>query len=163
MKRFGIKVDKQYFNFASAHFLLFPDGTREELHGHNYQVSVEIYGPLEEGDVVLNFIPFKPLVKRCCDELDHHLILPRDSTWLRIIEHEREVEVWHLEDRFIFPKRDVRILPILNTSSERLAEYLATEIRARVKSDMGYTIHTIKVSVQESPGQAAVCEMDADA
>lgn len=163
MKRFGIKVDKQYFNFASAHFLLFPDGTREELHGHNYQVSVEVYGQLEDGDVVLNFIPFKPLVKRCCDELDHRLILPRDSKWLRIIEHEREVEVWHSDDRFLFPRRDVRILPIPNTSSERLAEYLATEIRSRVKAEMGYPIETIKVSVQESPGQAALCEMDSDA
>ena len=34
-ERYGIYVDKQYFNFNAAHFLIFADGTREELHGHN--------------------------------------------------------------------------------------------------------------------------------
>ena len=33
MKRFGVRVYKQYFNFASSHFLIFADGTREALHG----------------------------------------------------------------------------------------------------------------------------------
>ncbi len=37
---YAIRVYKQYFNFGSAHFLIFADGSREELHGHNYQVQV---------------------------------------------------------------------------------------------------------------------------
>lgn len=159
MKRFGIRVDKQYFNFGSAHFLLFPDGTREELHGHNYQCAVDVTGALADGDVVLDFIPFKPIVKQCCDELDHLTLLPRDSKWLTITEHEKEIEVWHGEDRFIFPKRDVRILPIPNTSSERLAEFIAGQILERTRKMLPTTtIHSIRVSVQESPGQAGIFE-----
>lgn len=159
MKRFGIRVDKQYFNFGSAHFLLFPDGTREELHGHNYQVAVEVEGRLTEGDVVLDFIPFKPIVKRCCDALDHLTLLPADSPWLRIEERETEVEVWHGKDRFIFPRKDVRLLPIRNTSSERLAEYLAMRIVERTREDMpDADILRVRVEVQESPGQAAYYE-----
>ena len=38
---FSIKVYKQYFNFASSHFMLFKDGTREPLHGHNYRVQIK--------------------------------------------------------------------------------------------------------------------------
>lgn len=160
MEQFGIRVDKQYFNFAAAHFLLFPDGTREELHGHNYQVTVEVTGPLSDGDVVLNFIPFKPIVRRCCDELDHRLLLPRDSKWLRIITSEREVEVWHGEDRFVAPKKDVSILPISNTSAERLGQYLARRILERVREAIpDAAIETITVSVQETPGQAASCKL----
>ena len=159
MKRFGIRVDKQYFNFASAHFLLFPDGTREELHGHNYQVGVEVFGALVEGDVVLNFIPFKPLVKRCCDDLDHRIVLPMESPWLKIHATDRDVEVWHGQDRFVFPRRDVRLLPIPNTSSERLAEYLAHQIlREAATAIPDAKIEQIRVSVQESPGQAAIYE-----
>ena len=159
MKRFGIRVDKQYFNFGSAHFLLFPDGTREELHGHNYQCSVDVEGELTEGDVVLDFIPFKPIVKRCCDDLDHKTLLPRDSHWLKIQVGERDVEVHHGDDRFVFPRRDVRILPIPNTSSERLAEFLCADILERTREAIpGARLTRIRVSVQESPGQAGVFE-----
>jgi len=160
---FRIRVDKQYFNFGSAHFLIFEDGTREELHGHNYHVSVEVSGALTEGDVVLDFIPFKPIVKACCDELDHRTLLPRDSKWLKLEESEREGTVWYGEDRFVFPRRDVQILPINNTSSERLAEYLAGEIVKRTRAEMpSGQIHTITVAVQESPGQAAIFEARLD-
>lgn len=159
MKRFAIRVDKQYFNFGSAHFLIFEDGTREQLHGHNYQVTVEIEGGLTGGDVVLDFIPLKPIVKECCDELDHRTLLPRDSKHLRIEVSERSVEVFHREDRFLFPRDDVHILPIVNTSSERLAEYLAAQILERTRARMrSARLRRIAVTVQESPGQAAVYE-----
>jgi len=159
MKRFGIRVDKQYFNFGSAHFLLFPDGTREELHGHNYQCMVDVDGELGEGDVVLDFIPFKPIVKACCDELDHLTLLPSQSKWLTINELEKEFEVFHGGDRFIFPKRDVRVLPLPNTSSERLAEFLCAEIYRRTREQIpNAQINRLRVSVQESPGQMGVYE-----
>ena len=160
MKRFGIKVDKQYFNFASAHFLLFPDGTREELHGHNYQVAVEVEGELMEGDVVLDFIPFKPIVKRCCDALDHRTLFPTKSEWLTVEEVDGSYEVRHGSDRFLFPKQDVRLLPITNTSSERLAEYLAVEIVRLTRDEIPTArLTSVRVSVQESPGQAAIYNM----
>jgi 6-pyruvoyltetrahydropterin/6-carboxytetrahydropterin synthase len=164
MKRFGIRVDKQYFNFGSAHFLIFEDGTREELHGHNYQVTVELDGGLTDGDVVLDFIPFKPIVKQCCDELDHLTLLPRDSRWLKIEEGDKEVTVHYGDgDRFVFPRRDVLVLPINNTSSERLAEYLAGQILERTRAKMkSGKIRRILVTVQESPGQAAIYEETLD-
>lgn len=159
MKRFSIRVNKQYFNFGSAHFLIFEDGTREELHGHNYHVTVEVEGRLTEGDVVLDFIPFKPIVKECCDELDHLTILPARSPWLRVERVDNEVHAFHKEDRFVFPAKDVLILPITNTSSERLAEYLAGQILERTTTRMpGGQIGRIRVEVQESPGQAAIYE-----
>ncbi|MEC8023220.1 MAG: 6-carboxytetrahydropterin synthase [Myxococcota bacterium] len=157
MKRFGIRVDKQYFNFACAHFLLFPDGTREELHGHNYQVAVEVDGELMDGDVVLDFIPFKPIVKRCCDSLDHRTIFPTKSPWLSVEEVDGSYEIRHGADRFLLPKQDVRLLPITNTSSERLAEYLAGEIIRHTQDAIpSARIDFIRVSVQESPGQSAI-------
>ena len=75
-RRFSIEVAKDYFNFASAHFLIFANGKREPLHGHNYQISVAIEGELDRAGVVLDFISFKPLVKQVCDSLDHRLCYP---------------------------------------------------------------------------------------
>ena len=120
---------------------------------------MDVEGELSDGDVVLDFIPFKPIVKRCCDELDHKTLLPRDSKWLTIEMGERDVEVHHGEDRFVFPRRDVRILPIPNTSSERLAEFLCGEILKRTAEEIpAARLTRIRVSVQESPGQAGIFE-----
>ena len=44
----SISIDKDYLKFSAAHFLIFPDGTAERLHGHNYRVFVEIDAALSD-------------------------------------------------------------------------------------------------------------------
>lgn len=160
MRRFGIRVDKQAFNFAAAHFLLFPDGTREELHGHNYAVAVEVDGELMDGEVVIDFLVFKPIVKAACDELDHRTILPTRARALDVTVEGDEVHARHAGDRFVFPKRDVILLDVANTSVEELSNLLAERILERTRERIpGARVTRLAVSVQETPGQAAWCEL----
>ena len=77
-RRCVIEVEKDYFNFASAHFLVFANGKREALHDHNYQISVAVEGELDPAGVVLDFIVFKPVIKNICDELDDRTLIQRD-------------------------------------------------------------------------------------
>ena len=161
-ERFGIQVDKQYFNFCAAHFLIFEDGTREELHGHNYHVSVDIEGQLDGGNLVLDFIPFKPLVKSICDSLDHTTILPEMNDRLSIRNEDGVVWVEFAGDKFAFPERDVRVLPVPNTSTECLARYIAQLIKKSIQTEFSTPdVTQMKVSVSESPGQAGwyICEL----
>jgi len=83
-RRFSIEVAKDYFNFASAHFLIFANGRREPLRGHNYQVSVAMEGELDRAGVVLDFITFKPLVKQVCDVLDHRTLIQTSSSAIQV-------------------------------------------------------------------------------
>ena len=161
-KSFAIRVYKQYFNFASAHFLIFTDGTREPLHGHNYQVQVKVEGALDEGHVVIDFIPFKPMVKDLCDSIDHLTILPRDNPYLEIKEHDGYVEAIHRDGgRFMFPAEDVRILPLPNTSTEKLAEYIATGIAEAIPTKIPEAdVRAVEVQVEESGGQCGICRLD---
>ena len=92
-RRFSIEVAKDYFNFASAHFLIFADGRREPLHGHNYQVSVAMEGELDRAGVVLDFITFKPLVKGVCDALDHRTLIQTDSSTIQVRKRAKEIEI----------------------------------------------------------------------
>ena len=46
MERWSILIEKEYLKFSCAHFLIFPDGSKERLHGHNYQVTAEVDGNL---------------------------------------------------------------------------------------------------------------------
>ncbi len=158
-ERWGIRLDKQYFNFGSAHFLIFADGTREELHGHNYRATLEIDAPLDHGHLVADFIVVKPLFKKVCDELDHRTLLPLHNPHLRVEVAGSSVLAWHREDRFVFPLRDCNLLDLANTSSELLAKWACERFLERLAEALpGLALQRILVTVQESPGQSAVYE-----
>lgn len=162
VERFSVRVYKQYFNFGSAHFLIFGDGSREELHGHNYKVEVEVSGDTIAGDLVLDFIQFKPIIKSVCDGLDHRTLLPRNNPHLEVIEKDDRIEARHRDGSwFSFPRRDVRILDITNTSTEMLARFIAHEVLRALPSRIpDARLKSLAVSVEESPGQAGVCTLE---
>lgn len=159
---FAIRVYKEYFNFGAAHFLLFADGSREPLHGHNYHVTVHVTGQLGPGEVVIDFIALKPVVKRLCDELDHIVLLPGQSRHLDVCELTDRVEARHSDGSFFsLPRGDVRVLPLSNTSTEMLARLLAQAIieeLPRVAPDA--EISSLEVQVEESRGQAGSYRID---
>lgn len=159
---YAIRVYKQYFNFGSAHFLIFADGSRETLHGHNYQVQVKVEGEVIGGDLVIDFIPFKPLVKRLCDELDHCTLLPRDNPHLEVTVNETTVEARHGDGSyFVFPRQDTLVLPLPNTSTEMLARHLAHQIIGALPGEVPEArVHAIEVQVEESGGQCGICRVD---
>ena len=151
---FSIEVAKDYFNFASAHFLIFASGKREPLHGHNYQVSVVMEGDLDHSGVVLDFITFKPVVKQICDALDHRTLIQTASPIIKVRSRSQEVEVRHGKQKIILPRRDVILLPLINTSTELLAEYIAGQIRRQVRRKFPHTrIRFMEVGVEEARGQ----------
>ena len=155
---FRIEVAKDYFNFASAHFLVFANGQREPLHGHNYQVSVTMEGELDRAGVVLDFITFKPLVKQICDELDHRTLIQTESPAIRVRRRAKEIELRYKKQKIILPRQDVTLLPLANTSTELLAEYVANQIRRRVQRQFpGSQIRFIEVGVEETRGQRGYC------
>src|SRR5206468_8749666 len=88
-RTFSIEVAKDYFNFASAHFLIFANGRREALHGHNYQVSVAMEGELDQSGVILDFITFKPMVKQVCDDLDHRTLIQTKNPIISVHQRAR--------------------------------------------------------------------------
>jgi len=156
-RRFSIEVAKDYFNFASAHFLIFRNGKREPLHGHNYQVSVALEGELDPVGVLLDFISFKPLVKRVCDDLDHRTLIQTESPILKISRNTSSVEIVYKRQKLLLPRQDVILLPLINTSTELLAEYLAGQISAKVRKEFPTTrIRWIEVAVEETRGQKGV-------
>lgn len=156
-RSFSIEVAKDYFNFASAHFLIFADGKREPLHGHNYQVSVALEGELDHAGVLLDFISFKPLVKRICDALDHRTLIQTASPALTVRARPYELEVRYRTQKLILPKQDVILLPLANTSTELLAEHIAEQIRRQVRRKFPRTkIRFMEVGVEEARGQRGI-------
>lgn len=155
--QYSIKVYKQYFNFASSHFLIFDDGTREPLHGHNYRVMLK--GEVDElaSDMVFDFLDIKPIVREVCDSLDHKLMLPKLNEKLKIFEEGKNFRIiTPCESEFSIPKEDVLLLPIENTSAERLAIYLNQQVRELTWERFQFKFRHLEIEVEETPGQSAI-------
>jgi 6-pyruvoyltetrahydropterin/6-carboxytetrahydropterin synthase len=153
---FSIKVNKQYFNFACSHFLIFQNGTREPLHGHNYRVSVCGKAPELSADMVFDFLDIKPIIKEVCDSLDHRLLLPGENPLVKFFESGVNLEYRTPDGSFFsFPKADVLVLPLSNISAERLAIYLAKEISQRIYAKFNFKFSQLEIEVEETPGQSA--------
>ncbi|MGH7929203.1 MAG: 6-pyruvoyl trahydropterin synthase family protein [Candidatus Binatia bacterium] len=156
-RSFTIEVAKDYFNFAAAHFLIFANGQREALHGHNYQVAVGLEGELDRAGVVLDFIAFKPLVKGVCDALDHRTLIQSESSLLKVKKKDNAVLIHYKKQKILLPKPDVILLPLANTSTELLAEYIAKQIQRKVRQQFPWVnIRCIEVAVEEARSQRAI-------
>ena len=160
MERWGIEIAKEYFKFSAAHFLIFPDGSAERLHGHNYRVYVEVDAGLSEHGLVMDFIKVKPVVRELVDHLDEHWLEPGEHHELRI---ERPgtgvIEVHYREAFYAAPEEDVIVLPINNTSSENLATWLGHELLERLAQRFPEVpLDRLRVAVEETHGQRGVYE-----
>ena len=163
MERWSIELAKEYFKFSCAHFLIFPDGSSERLHGHNYRVRVELEATLTSHGLVLDFKQAKPVVRAMVDELDEHWLVPGEHPVLRYTHRPDGVtEVRYRELYYAAPRGDVIVLPINNTSSENLAAWFARELKRRLAARFtDLALARLRVSVEETSGQAGVYTYEA--
>ncbi|MFI5235289.1 MAG: 6-pyruvoyl trahydropterin synthase family protein [Gemmatimonadales bacterium] len=154
---FRVDVKKDYLSFSSAHFITFRGHKCEALHGHNYRVGVAVEGALDaEALFVLDFAVLKDVAKPMVDAIDHRVLLPGRNPKLTIREEGDRLHVTVFDEaRYVFPARDVAVLPISNTTAEMLAEYFAAEVRSAFDRQGITHLTLIEIEVEESPGQSA--------
>ncbi|MEZ5990441.1 MAG: 6-pyruvoyl tetrahydropterin synthase family protein [Planctomycetota bacterium] len=156
---YSIRVHKDYLKFSAAHFLIFPDGTAERLHGHNYKVWVELESPLDDHGLVIDFKVIKPVIKAVVDELDERLLLPGLHAELRVAEEDGRVRVDYRDRRYDLPADDCLVLPINNTSAENLATWISDRISDELAAVAPLEhVQRLLVGVEEAPGQIGCCE-----
>ncbi len=164
MEHWSILIEKEYLKFSCAHFLIFPDGSKERLHGHNYRVRCEVDGALDGHGLVIDFKEIKPIIRALCDELDEHWIVPAHHPELRI--HHRDdghTEVTYRTSRYLAPSDEILVLPIGNTSAEFFAAWLGRTLLARLRERFGHlSVRRLRVMVSETPGQDGVYETDGE-
>lgn len=152
-----LHLAKQNFKFSSAHFLIFDDSSAEMLHGHNYQVRVDLLCENRDGTnpgYAVDFNVLKKAVKEQCDQWDEHILLPEKHPDMKyhISSNGLNYEI-HFRDRFYsFPIKETIWLPINNTSVENLSALLA---KSFFKKFQGLGIKKIRVFVEETRGQSA--------
>lgn len=152
----SLHLQKQNFKFSAAHFLIFDEKSAERLHGHNYQVSVDLAGPrLEDIQETGFFIDFKDLkedIKAAVDAWDERVLLPAQHQDFKFKKDGPSLQVWFRERYYVFPQNEVILLPISNTSVENLAGLLAAQL---LKKWQKLGVFKLRIRVEETRGQAA--------
>lgn len=158
MESWSIEVDKEYFKFSAAHFLIFPDGSAERLHGHNYRVYVAVHAPLTRHGLVVDFKMIKPVIRALVDELDEHWLLPGRHPELKVAPAgPGQVDIRYRERRYAAPAEDVIVLPVNNTSAENLSAWIGQELLSRLRARFpDVALDRLDVAVEETPGQRGV-------
>lgn len=149
---YTLVLAKQDFKFSCAHFTLFSAERAELLHGHNYQVKLELRGSeLDEEGLLANIEHIKKILRQHCHRLDSRTLVPSLSPHLEISSKGGNTTVRYRERTYSMPDQDVILLPLVNTSIELLAcwlwETLAPVIDAR-------RISWLLVEISETAGQS---------
>ena len=76
MRKYTVRVSKDYLGFCAAHFIVFGNNLCERLHGHNYQVAAEIEDDLKAAHLVFDFIEFTQILQGIPHSLNHRILIP---------------------------------------------------------------------------------------
>ena len=145
---YWVSLQKEQLIFSAAHFITFNGNICERIHGHNYRVRCDVAGPLDENQYVIDFIALRDSLFELTQELDQHVLLPT--------KHAATFE----SKRWVFPKDDAVLLPVVNTTAEQLARYLIDRLIAKLKERGLECPQRIRLGVDENEGQWGICEVD---
>ncbi len=152
--KYRTSVERNTLRFAAAHFATFRDQC-EPLHGHNYDLLVQVEGDLSDDAWVIDFVELKRIAAALCDQLDHRFLLPLHNPHLSLTENDSEYEIRFADRRYVIPKADIVALPIDNSTAERLAEWIAGHLAAQLNAPAARNLSSLTVTVEEGPGQSA--------
>lgn len=156
MPEMTLHLFKQNFKFSAARFLIFDAKSAEKLHGHNYQVRVDIGCPAEIANAAsgyfVDFNVFKTYIKTRLDAWDEHILLPARQPEMSFETKGASLEVRFRDRFYVFPENEVIRLPVTNTSVEQLSRLLAEDFAQEFKK-VGVT--SVTVTVEETAGQGA--------
>ncbi len=156
---YRVDVSKEQFVFSAAHFITFASDICERIHGHNYGVRASVEGPLDENRYVVDFIALRDAVLAETQQLDHHVVLPRDHAEIKVTSDDRETTATFRDRRWVFPNEDCVILPVVNTTAEEMARVIAERVIERTKEKFGSALTWIEVAVDENNGQWGICRL----
>jgi 6-pyruvoyltetrahydropterin/6-carboxytetrahydropterin synthase len=133
---------------------VFPDGSKEKLHGHNFNVSVALDLETVAFDTLLDLGVVKKAIEAQCREWNEHFLLGTKNPRLELVRTDGEVEFRLCGKRYVFPAEDVVLLPLDNV----IVENLAIEFARRVVERLGDALRPgvvsgIEVDVREARGQ----------
>jgi 6-pyruvoyltetrahydropterin/6-carboxytetrahydropterin synthase len=150
----AIELEKEEMKFSAGHFTIFSATERENLHGHNFTVSVTLHAPVGEDGLIGDYRAMKQRLFGLCRSLNETLLLPTRSPYLTIGEEAGRVLAHFNGETMTFMSRDVTLLPVANVSVEELSRHLGE--RLLESGAFGSRCVELQVKVASGPGQYGI-------
>jgi 6-pyruvoyltetrahydropterin/6-carboxytetrahydropterin synthase len=156
-----ISIARSQYKFSCAHMTVFPDGTKERLHGHNYQVAIALDVERIDLPAMIPFASIKAALGELCSAWKEYVLLATANPHFKVVRDDAaEIEFTLCGDRYVLPRGDVKLLPIDNISVESLAAHVAELLLARLRPALDPSnVRALEVTIEESPGQGASCTL----
>ena len=160
MSRHRISIAREQYKVSCAHMTVFPDGTKERLHGHNYTIAIALEVDRIDLPAMLPFSPIKAALGELCAAWKEHVLIAAHNPHFKLLRDDTELELTLCGERYVMPRGDALLLPIDNISVEALASHIAEILRERLATELsGAHVRALEITVEESPGQGASCTL----
>jgi 6-pyruvoyltetrahydropterin/6-carboxytetrahydropterin synthase len=150
-------VGKDTHKFSAAHMTVFPDGTKERIHGHNFQVMVALDLINTQPERLIDLGRIKAALMDQCLAWDQRLLLAQHNRHFRLLRRDaHECEFSLCGRHYVVPADEVILLPLDNVVVESLAELFARALLERLRAFVpAGEVSRMEVTVTESQGQGA--------
>ena len=152
---------------------VFPDGSKERLHGHNYQVQLDVtLTAAPELARLLSYQVLKRAMRIACADWDEKVLIAQHNPWLEWLPGESQECAFRLcGKRYVLPAEEVVVLATDNITAETLAQLLFERFWAELTQTQTQTqthpqghpqahpgnppIHAVQLRIDEARGQGA--------
>ena len=111
-----------------------------------------------EHGVIVDFNVVKRHLRDILGRLDERFLVPGRNDLLTWEEADDEITVRFDRRRYVVPVDEVVVLPITNTSSEELSEFIAAELLRGLRDSVpDVRWSRVEVGVEETSGQRGLC------
>lgn len=157
-------LGKDVHKFNAAHMTVFHDGTKEALHGHNFQVAVAIDLTDVSFASFLDFGVVKDALGAQCAAWNERLILAeRCPFYVERSRADGSLDFTLCGKRYVVPLDEVVFLPVENIVVETLAVELGRGLIARLGAALRRDVAVgLEVEVCESHRQGATAYLSLD-
>lgn len=159
---YEIRVRKEALKFAASHMTVFPDGTKESLHGHNYVPTLTVTVRDASFEATIPFSRLKAGMRKIAAAWDEKVLVATRNPFHETLRNDgQELEFRLCGKRYVLPADEVVQLETDNISCETLArayyDALAAELGDELRSP---NILAVSVFIEETPGQGAAYHRD---
>lgn len=147
-----MKIELHDIEFSAVHFIVGHEKCGI-MHGHNWKLSAGIEGTPDETGMMIDFSDLKKILRKIIKKYDHRVLIPKENNKIKFNKiGEMEVDFEINESRYVLPREDCVLLPIINTTCEELAMLFWNEIHDAMKLKE-FKLKSIEVFIEEKDGQ----------
>ena len=156
-EHFEIRIRKEALKFAASHMTVFPDGTKEALHGHQYQPTLTVVLKDASFKKMVSFSEFKVAMKKIAALWDEKVLVATTNPHYEEVKHSKNsLEFTLCGKRYVLPSDEVVLLKTDNITCENLAKAYFEFLNAELEDEFASSnIRSVSVYIEESPGQGA--------